>query len=119
MAVNVANLIATLALKDRMSKGLQTAGKNATKFGTKMQAVGATMNKVGGSMQATGLAMTMGLTAPLLLIAGTAAKTFAEFEQGMNKVRAVTGASGADFDALKGQAEELGRTTVFSAVQAS
>ncbi|TQR24372.1 phage tail tape measure protein, partial [Lysinibacillus sphaericus] len=37
----------------------------------------------------------------------------------MSKVSAVSGATGADFDKLRGQAQELGKTTVFTATQAA
>jgi len=119
MAVSVGTIRASLILQDRMTGPLKVAGQAAHKFGTKMTAMGATMSKVGASMQATGMMMSMALTLPLALLAGAAVKTFAQFEQGMNKVRAVTGATGKDFKALETQAETLGRTTVFSAVQAA
>ena len=121
MAVSVGTIRASLILQDRMTGPLKAAGQAAHKFGTKMTAMGATMSKVGASMQATGMMMSMALTLPLTLLGGAAAKTFAQFEQGMNKVRAVTGLDkvSAEFQQLQEQAEELGRTTVFSAVQAS
>lgn len=42
-----------------------------------------------------------------------------EFEASMSKVRAVSGATGADFEKLKAQARELGATTVWSAKEAA
>lgn len=42
-----------------------------------------------------------------------------EFEASMSRVRAVSGATGADFDNLKAQARELGATTVWSAKEAA
>lgn len=42
-----------------------------------------------------------------------------EFEASMSKVRAVSGATGADFENLKAQARELGATTVWSAKEAA
>ena len=121
MAVSVGTIRASLILQDRMTGPLKAAGQAAHKFGTQMTAMGATMSKVGASMQATGMMMSTALTLPLTLLGGAAAKTFAQFEQGMNKVRAVTGLDkvSAEFQQLQEQAEELGRTTVFSAVQAS
>jgi TP901 family phage tail tape measure protein len=119
MAVSVGAIKATLILQDRMTGPLKKAGMAANAFGRKMTTMGATMSKVGASMQATGMMMSMALTLPLALLAGAAVKTFAQFEQGMNKVRAVTGATGKDFQRLETQAETLGRTTVFSAVQAA
>jgi TP901 family phage tail tape measure protein len=58
----------------------------------------------------------------LLLAGGMAAvavKAAAGFEQGMARVAALTSATGAEFDALKQKAKDLGRTTVFSARQSA
>lgn len=46
-------------------------------------------------------------------------QSFAEFESQMNRVRALTGATGEDFQRLTDQARELGRTTVFTASEAA
>ena len=51
------------------------------------------------------------LAAPFLI----SAKVFTSFSDAMLKVKAVTGASGKDFDMLSGKAKELGRTTSFTA----
>ncbi|MFH1264347.1 MAG: phage tail tape measure protein [Planctomycetota bacterium] len=50
---------------------------------------------------------------------GGAVKIAAGFEQGMARVRALTGATGVDFDDLQTQALLLGRTTAFSARQSA
>ena len=50
------------------------------------------------------------------IIVGTFA-TFAEFEKKMNRVAALTGAVGDEFEALQNKAESLGRTTIFTANQ--
>lgn len=58
-----------------------------------------------------------------LLLAGAATagalKIGGGFEQGMARVRALTGATGDAFQALETQALELGRTTVFTARQSA
>ena len=46
-----------------------------------------------------------------------ATRTFAGFEDQMAQVRAVTSATGRDFDKLTQRAKELGRTTSFTAAQ--
>jgi len=51
--------------------------------------------------------------------AGLSIREFAEFEQGMSKVKAITGATGKDFDDLTEKAKEMGRTTAFTAKEAS
>ena len=48
-----------------------------------------------------------------------AVKTFADFEKGMSNVRAITQASQDDFHKLTQLAKEMGRTTAFTAKEAS
>lgn len=62
-----------------------------------------------------GKKMTMYITAPILGMGAMAVRTAATFEQAMNKVRAITGATGAEFEALKNKAMEMGRTTKYTA----
>ena len=45
-------------------------------------------------------------------------KTYMDFEAQMKKVQAISGASGAEFDALTAKAKEMGATTQFSATEA-
>ncbi|KKL45232.1 hypothetical protein LCGC14_2357780, partial [marine sediment metagenome] len=46
-------------------------------------------------------------------------KAAGEFQRSMNRVRALTGAVGKNFDKLRRQAADLGRTTQFTATQAA
>ena len=48
-----------------------------------------------------------------------AVKTYANFDATMSKVKAITGATGADFEKLTAQARELGATTQFSASESA
>ena len=59
--------------------------------------------------------MTAGITAPLTLFAANAIKTFASFEQSMAKVKAVSGATGDEFEMLENKAKQLGASTKFTA----
>lgn len=68
-------------------------------------------------MASQGRALSAGLTAPLLAIAGTSLRVAVGFESQMAKVQAVSGATAFEFERLKDQAKELGRTTVFTASQ--
>jgi TP901 family phage tail tape measure protein len=112
MAVSVGTIEATLELRDRMSKQLKTAGKNLKTTGEKMR-------KVGTMARQAGTELTMGLTLPIVAIAGIATKSFMTFESSMNRVAATSGAVGQDFTDLTSKAEELGRTTQFTATQAA
>lgn len=87
-----------------MQKGLKTA---QAQFATGIAA----MNKIGAKVK-LGLAIGAGGL-------GLAVKQAASFEQGMARVKAITGETGETFDALTAKAMELGRTTMFSARQSA
>lgn len=59
------------------------------------------------------------LAAPVLLIGGLAARTFAGFEQEMARVGAVSQASAEDLERLEDAAREMGATTKFTATEAA
>jgi TP901 family phage tail tape measure protein len=88
-------------------------------MGQKMQNVGGQMQSMGRAVGGVGRSLTLGLTLPIVGIGTAAVLAGADFEKSMNKVRAVSGVTGKDFDSLKEQAKELGRTTQFSASQAA
>lgn len=64
----------------------------------------------------TGLAT---LGAGVVATIGASIMSAARFEQSMAKVKAISGATGEDFEALKEKAKELGANTAFSATQAA
>lgn len=92
-------------------KGLQDASREADTFRGKLEGAAPSMRRAGTAMAGGALAIGAGL--------GLAVKTAAGFEQTMNRVGAVSGATGDEFESLKDQAKELGRTTQFSASQAA
>ena len=75
--------------------------------------------KFGSQATAAGQALSVGLTAPLVAVGALSAKSFLSFEQGMNKVAAVSGATEAEMASLTAIAKDLGATTSFSAAQAA
>jgi hypothetical protein len=70
-------------------------------------------------IQNLGRNLTVGITAPLVAIGASSVKVFADFEQSMAKVKAVSGATNAEFQSLENNAKELGRTTRFTASEVS
>ena len=70
-------------------------------------------------IQNLGRNLTVGITAPLVAIGASSVKVFADFEQSMAKVKAVSGATNAEFESLTNNAQELGRTTRFTASEVS
>ena len=85
----------------------------------------------GGSGGNFGTAASAGVGAAAGSIAGAAAvmgasfgiydsvTTFEEFEAGMSRVKAISGATGAEFDALTAKAKEMGATTKFTATDSA
>ena len=102
--INVGNIIANLKINDQLTPALIRAQASLKKTGAKM-------TKLGGQMQATGTSLTMGLTAPIVGMGAAAGIAFGSFEKSMNRVRALTGATGSSFKLLENQAKELGKTT--------
>ncbi|NLB00633.1 MAG: phage tail tape measure protein [Methanomicrobiales archaeon] len=75
--------------------------------------------QIGDRMTSIGKDLTLKVTAPLALMGGVAFKTAADFDDSMRRVKAVSGATGEEFDALKAKALELGANTKFSAMEAA
>ena len=92
-------------------------GANLKKFSSDMQNVKREMRRTSRKMKSLGQSMTRSLTAPLGLVGVASVKLAADFEQSMAKVKAVSGATGAEFKALNDNALELGRTTRYTAQQ--
>ena len=88
-------------------------------FDRKMQGMKGSLNRVGSSMKSVGSSMTAGLTVPIALFGVATLKAAGDFEAGMNKVQAMSNATGKEFESLRNQAKDLGRTTQFSASQSA
>ena len=73
-----------------------------------------TLKRVAGQARLAGTALA-GVGAALLAPAAIGIKTFAQFEQSMANVQAVSGATKAEFAALTDVAKTMGATTVFTA----
>ena len=72
-----------------------------------------------GNIQKLGGSLTKSVTLPLVAIGGSAVKVFADFEQGMAKVKAISGATDKQFKALSADARRLGKATRFTATEVS
>ena len=99
-------LSVVLGLKsDKFERGLTSAQR-------KLKATSTQLSNVGRGL-------TIGLTAPLAAIGASSFKVAADFELAMKKVKAVSGATGKEFDKLNQSALDLGASTVFSASSVS
>lgn len=91
-----------LGVYDKLTAGLRRARRQLQTFGTQVQALGRRM-----------MALSAAGAVPFVL----ATRVFAGYEQHMARVRALTGATGKDFDKLAENAKHLGRTTIYTAGQ--
>ncbi|WP_160051297.1 phage tail tape measure protein [Nocardiopsis sp. FR26] len=80
---------------------------------------GAAWSSAGAAMAAAGQQTTASLSVPMAAFGAITLKTAGDFEQQMNRVRAVSGATGAEFDSLNSLAQELGASTQYSASEAA
>lgn len=85
-------------------------GADTSKLDKSLKSIGQKMSQVGKNL-------TLKLTAPLVAFGGLALKTAADYSKAMAKVNAVTGATTEQFAELNNIAQELGRTTQFTASQ--
>lgn len=98
---------------DGLQSGLDKAGKELTKFESKVK----NLAKVGDQMQGIGKKLSLGISLPLVALGTLAVKTFADFSQEMAKVKAISGATAEEFDILRKSAEALGSSTRYSATE--
>lgn len=88
-------------------------------FGDKMEKVGSKVQGVGQGMADVGKTLTTKVSVPIAAVGGLALKAGADFEAGMSQVKAISGASGEEFQKLSAKAKQMGATTKFSATEAS
>ena len=92
-------------------------GADLRGFTRAMKKAQRSIKKFGSSMKRTGANMTRNITMPVIALGAVALKTFANFEQAMLKVKAVSGATGQEFKSLVANAKRLGSETMFTASQ--
>ena len=95
------------------------AGFDLRHFSNEQQNLVRGLRKTAGQFKQIGKEMAMNITAPLAVMGGLAVKTFADFEQSMAKVNAVSGATATQFKMLNKLAQDLGASTQFSATEVS
>lgn len=95
------------------------ANSHFTKTANNLDAMSDKFGKVGLGMSSFGRSMSMYVTTPIVGAMGYASKLGVEFDDGMRKVQATSGATGKDLDALKAKAREMGATTKFSATDSA
>lgn len=101
---------------------LKNLTEEMKKFGSvstqQIAAVGGKMQEVGGKIEDAGKKM-LPITGAVTGIAAAAVKTAADFDSAMSNVAAISGATGAELEALQDKAKEMGSQTKFSASESA
>lgn len=74
---------------------------------------------ISDSFKSVGGTLTKAVSLPLLGIGAASVKTAADFEAAMSEVKAISGATGNDFQKLEDIAKYMGRTTKFTALDSA
>lgn len=77
------------------------------------------LKATGESLSSIGKGLTAGITAPVMALGASVVKTQMTFEHSMSKVRALSGATGKDFELLENTAKKMGAETIYSASEAA
>lgn len=121
MSVNLGTAEGYLDLDITKFKSALVAAQSSASTGFKNmeQAVGASMVSVGKKMTSVGKSMTTWVTAPIVGAGAAIVKTTADFDEGMSKVQALSGATGDELQQLRDKAKEMGAKTKFSATESA
>lgn len=92
---------------DEFERGLESASQKFESFSSGIKNVGEKISNVGG-------ALTKGVTLPLAGLGTAVIKTGMDYEAGMSKVQAVSGATGDEMTRLGEKAMEMAAKTKFS-----
>ena len=99
-------------------KSLEKEAKQTNSTLAKIGQVGDKLKSAGTKISDTGKKL-LPVTAAVAAIGTAAVKTTADFDTSMSKVKAISGATGADFEKLRDKAREMGSKTKFSASEAA
>lgn len=102
---------------NRMRQELQDLPNSIELIGTKMESAGGKIKNLGSGITNIGNSLKPISTAAAGVIGG-ATKVFMDFEHQMSRVKAISGATGEDFEKLNSVAREMGATTKFTATEA-
>lgn len=90
----------------------EQAGQSSTAL-QKIAATGTTFQEVGGKIESVGKSL-MPVSAAVSAVGVAGLKVATDFEKAMSSVKAITGATGEEFELLREKAIDLGATTAFS-----
>ena len=104
---------------EQQLKSLESQASTTNATLAKIEEVGGKFQQVGEKISSVGKTLTTHVTAPIVAAGTAAVKTAADFDEGMSKVSAISGATGQDLQDLRDKAREMGAKTKFSATEAA
>lgn len=112
----VGSIIAKLQLNiDNFAANMKNAEDQLSKIEDKFSG----FSDIGSRFTDVGKSLTLGVTTPIVGLGAAIVKTTSDFDTAMSNVKAISGATGEDFERLKEKAKEMGATTQFSASEAA
>lgn len=116
MGVNIGTVTAYLELDTSgFSEGFRNAKGSLELFANSSASASSRVLGLSNTLATVGATLTKSVTVPLLSVGGASLKVASEFGAGMSEVKAISGATGSQFDSLREKAIEMGAKTKFSA----
>lgn len=100
-------------LKNEYKEFGSVAVQQTKAAGEEMQKAGQKLQSAGSSVAGAGRTMSTYVTAPLVAAGTVAVKTAADFDTGMSKVQAISGATADQMDRLREKAKEMAASTKY------
>lgn len=104
-----------MVYKDAFTNPCEKSMRAMEELAKKYKRTGRQISSAGKTITNAGSKLTKTVTMPIAGIAAASVKTAADFEASMSNVAAITGATGKDFNDLNKLAQDLGKSTKFSA----
>jgi TP901 family phage tail tape measure protein len=96
------------ALRADLSAGWAEFASDMGKAADSVKGFGKTFRSVAADLRGAGLALSTAITLPVVAFGFSAVTASKDFEAGMNRVKAATGAAGAELDKLREKARAIG-----------
>ena len=120
MAINAGTVTAFLTLDtNRFNAGMESANAQFKALRDENITTAEKIQGVGGALTTIGGTLTRNVTLPLVGAGAAALTVAANFDEGMSKVQAISGATGDELQKLRDKAREMGAKTKFSASEAA
>lgn len=120
MSINIGKAVAYLELDtSKFASGLTRAKNDLKVFGDSSATVSQKMLGMSSAVGTVGTMLTKSVSVPLATVGALSIKTAAQFEAGMSQVKAISGATGTEFEKLNQKAIEMGAKTKFSASESA